>query len=52
MRHTEFGFEWSVCCFGYLVGSLIYPIEHSLLPDCVAAANFMGLGPMLAIGFN
>ena len=25
MRHTDFGIEWSICCVGYFVGSLIYP---------------------------
>ncbi|MEY9459698.1 hypothetical protein ABH973_000111 [Bradyrhizobium ottawaense] len=33
MRHTDFGIEWSVCCVGYFVGSLIYPVHQRLLPE-------------------
>jgi hypothetical protein len=36
MRQTGFGFEWSVSCVGYFIGSLIYPVEHRLLPDDVS----------------
>jgi hypothetical protein len=35
MRHTDFGFEWSVSCVGYFVGSLIYPVHQRLLPESI-----------------
>lgn len=35
MRHTDFGIEWSICCVGYFVGSLIYPVHQRLLPESI-----------------